>query len=56
MTAIENVELPMMLANQHLKKQISGKVIKQRAKILLKRVGLSDRLNHLPSEMSGEEK
>jgi putative ABC transport system ATP-binding protein len=50
MTAIENVELPMILLAAY-----SAKERKKRAMGLLKRVGLGDRLDHLPSELSGGE-
>jgi len=50
MTALENVELPMILLGK-----LTEKERKQRAISLLKRVGLGDRLNHLPSELSGGE-
>jgi putative ABC transport system ATP-binding protein len=50
LTVKENVELPM---------QILGKLneaqIKQRRDQLLKSVGLQERMNHLPSELSGGE-
>ena len=46
LTALENVLLPSMIANgQRL----------EAAKAYLERVGLSDRMNHLPSELSGGE-
>jgi len=50
MSAFENVELPMILAGK-----MSSKEIKERAKELLGLVGLRDRMNHLPSELSGGE-
>lgn len=50
MTALENVELPMILLGK-----LSDKERKNRAIGLLKRVGLGDRLDHLPSELSGGE-
>lgn len=50
MSALENVELPMILLGEH-----SDKERKKRAIALLKRVGLGDRLDHLPSELSGGE-
>lgn len=50
MTALENVELPMILAGK-----LSDHERRQRAIALLKRVGLGDRLDHLPSELSGGE-
>lgn len=46
LTALENVLLPSMIANgQRL----------DLAKVYLERVGLADRMNHLPSELSGGE-
>ena len=51
MSALENVELPMILLNKHK----SEKERRKRAVALLKRVGLGDRLDHLPSELSGGE-
>jgi len=50
MTALENVELPLIIDNK-----ISEKERKKRAISLLSRVGLEDRLDHLPSELSGGE-
>jgi len=46
LTALENVELPMALANVPHKKQ------RKRALKLLGKVGLTDRLQHLPRELS----
>jgi putative ABC transport system ATP-binding protein len=50
MTAKENVSLPMIIENK-----LSKKGIENRAISLLKRVGLEDRMEHLPSELSGGE-
>jgi len=50
MSAFENVELPMII-NGKLTRQQS----KERAISLLESVGLGDRLEHLPSELSGGE-
>jgi len=50
MSALENVELPMILLGK-----LSDKDRRHRAISLLKRVGLGDRLDHLPSELSGGE-
>jgi putative ABC transport system ATP-binding protein len=47
LTAFENVELPMMVNS------ISEKEGKKRAKELLERVGLGDRMHHRPDELSG---
>lgn len=46
LTALENVLLPAM---------IGGKLAEERARELLGRVGLSQRLDHLPTELSGGE-
>lgn len=46
LTAIENVLVPAM---------ISGASVESRARDLLARVGLSERADHLPSELSGGE-
>jgi putative ABC transport system ATP-binding protein len=48
-TALDNVILPMIFAN------ISISERKKRAAKLLEQVGLSSRINHLPSELSGGE-
>ena len=48
-TAIENVMLPGLIRGD-VKKDA-----KDRAEILLERIGLQDRLNHKPSELSGGE-
>jgi len=50
MSALENVELPMILLGKY-----DDKERKKKAIALLKRVGLGDRLDHLPSELSGGE-
>jgi putative ABC transport system ATP-binding protein len=50
MTAFENVELPMNLLNEMPEKER-----KIRTKQLLTGVGLRDRMDHLPSELSGGE-
>ena len=46
LTALENVMLPAM---------IGGKDSRERAKELLSRVGLAERMEHLPAELSGGE-
>ncbi len=51
MSALENVELPMILLNKYK----TEKERRKRAVGLLTRVGLGDRLDHLPSELSGGE-
>eukprot|EP01120_Amphizonella_sp_Union-15-10_P014368 TRINITY_DN693_c0_g1_i1.p1 TRINITY_DN693_c0_g1~~TRINITY_DN693_c0_g1_i1.p1 ORF type:complete len:302 (+),score=51.53 TRINITY_DN693_c0_g1_i1:100-1005(+) len=50
MSAFENVELPMVILGK-----LSQKEIRKRTKELLTLVGLRDRMNHLPSELSGGE-
>jgi putative ABC transport system ATP-binding protein len=49
LTALENVAFPAEIAGTH------GKEAKERAEKLLKRVGLSHRVNHFPSQLSGGE-
>ena len=48
LTALENVELPILFAGLKLEHE--------KAIALLKKVGLGQRVNHLPKEMSGGEK
>lgn len=48
-TAIENVELPLMLQD------VPGPVRREQATEALESVGLLDRIDHLPSELSGGE-
>ncbi|CAG9577905.1 putative ABC transporter domain protein [Leishmania major strain Friedlin] len=50
MTAAENVELPMTLLGT-----MSTKAMRLRSRQLLTLVGLRNRINHLPSELSGGE-
>jgi len=50
MSAFENVELPMTILGN-----LSKSESKKRARHLLEVVGLGDRLEHLPSELSGGE-
>ncbi len=47
LTAQQNVELPLIYAD------VSTKERKRRAKELLERVGLSDRMGHYPNQLSG---
>ncbi|HBJ81764.1 MAG: putative transport system ATP-binding protein [Pseudothermotoga sp.] len=47
LTAIENVELPMIYA------QVPRAIRRKRAKELLKMVGLSERMSHKPTQLSG---
>ncbi len=49
-TALENVYLPLYMTGENKKTAI------EKAKILLCDVGLENRMNHLPSQMSGGEK
>ncbi len=49
LNAVENVELPMALANA------PKKLRRKRAMKLLEEVGLADRWNHYPNELSGGE-
>jgi putative ABC transport system ATP-binding protein len=46
LTAVENVQVPLYLAG------VPAKLQRQRAVALLERVGLSDRLDHKPCELS----
>lgn len=50
LTALENVELPAMYKGTSKKERI------EKAKIVLEKVGLSERINHRPVEMSGGQK
>jgi len=47
LTAHQNVELPLLLV------KMSGKERRQRARTALELVGLGDRLNHFPRQLSG---
>lgn len=47
LTALENVELPLLLA------KLSSKERRERAKTALQVVGLEDRMQHYPRELSG---
>lgn len=49
LTAFENVELPMLIAG------VSRKESRNRAQHLLRSVGLPDRMDHKPDELSGGE-
>jgi len=46
-TALENVELPLIYAGMSRRDRV------ERAKEMLEKVGLADRMNHLPNQMSG---
>src|SRR5438105_2547261 len=48
-TALENVMMPLTYAPKH----VSDREAKGRAKELLERVGLADRMDHFPSQLSG---
>jgi ABC-type lipoprotein export system ATPase subunit len=48
-SALENVLLPTTYADN----KVSAKALHERAKTLLERVGLGDRLHHEPSQLSG---
>ena len=50
LTALENVELPMQL-----KGDLSRSKLYKRAKELLTKVGLEERLDHFPNQLSGGE-
>jgi len=47
LTALENVELPLLLTN------VPSSDRKKRAQIALRIVGLEDRVNHYPRQLSG---
>jgi putative ABC transport system ATP-binding protein len=47
LTAEENVTLPAVIAKRH------DPAIRLRARMLVERVGLGDRMDHLPAELSG---
>ncbi|MHB1513371.1 MAG: ABC transporter ATP-binding protein [Acidiferrobacter sp.] len=49
-TALENVAMPLLIRRE------SPKVASQRAREMLKRVGLADRAAHKPAELSGGER
>jgi len=49
-TALENVAMPLLLRRESLS------AVRERARGLLARVGLSDRLEHRPGELSGGER
>jgi putative ABC transport system ATP-binding protein len=49
LTALENVQLPLLTA------KVKSRESRERARLLLGRVGLSERADHLPDELSGGE-
>lgn len=52
LTALENVLLPSMIGGKHGRE---GDAARDRAVSLLERVGLKERMDHLPAELSGGE-
>ena len=50
LTALENVELPLIYAGMNHKERV------HKVKDVLEKVGLGDRLNHRPNELSGGQK
>lgn len=50
LTVRENVELPMRILGE-----LNEKQIQKRCSQLIRSVGLQERMNHLPSELSGGE-
>ena len=50
LNTLENVMLPLMITNR-----IPKKIMKEKASAILERCGLSERLRHRPSELSGGE-
>jgi putative ABC transport system ATP-binding protein len=48
-TAVENVELPLLLAGA------SGGAAREAAAVTMERIGLGDRMDHRPAELSGGE-
>ena len=53
LTALENVEVPLELAPRSRRRPVGE--VRRRAAGLLERVGLGDRLQHYPAELSGGE-
>lgn len=47
LSAVENVETPLLL------KGVKARIAREQAKMLLRELGMGDRLYHLPSELSG---
>lgn len=52
-TLLENVLMPVLIGSQP---QVEERRLKERAKELLNRVGLSERLTHFPGQLSGGER
>lgn len=55
LNAVENVVLPARIAASHGAAKLSLAEVEQRAKEILVRFGLKDRLTHRPSQLSGGE-
>lgn len=55
LTTLENVLMPMMIADGVFRYWMNRRTYVERAKELLDKVGLSHRLSHRPSELSGGE-
>ncbi|HTR28375.1 MAG TPA: ABC transporter ATP-binding protein [Puia sp.] len=55
LTALENVMVPMELRGPAFAKASAGKGVRERAKELMRKVGLEDRLHHYPAQLSGGE-
>lgn len=53
LTLLENVKLPLILNKNN---KLKTSIIEQKAKKILKEVGLEDRINHKPNEISGGQK
>jgi putative ABC transport system ATP-binding protein len=47
LTAVENVETPLLLSG------VNSRLAREQAKMLLRELGMGDRLYHLPTELSG---
>jgi len=56
LTALENVLLPAMIGRSRLAFRAERRELDGRARALLERFGLSDRLKHRPSQLSGGER
>ncbi|MGH7537610.1 MAG: ABC transporter ATP-binding protein, partial [Gemmatimonadales bacterium] len=53
LTALENVQVPVEL--RHDRAARNGRAAEERARRLLNRVGLGDRMHHYPAQLSGGE-
>jgi putative ABC transport system ATP-binding protein len=47
LTAVENVETPLLLSG------VNSGLAREQAKMLLRELGMGDRLYHLPTDLSG---